>query len=174
MLEGTTEPLTTYLLRGLTSVEIARIRMMENDYFECSKRTGYGILVSRSEPPAPGCVARRLPGNNLDLVRGWLARNQVDVLCDEYRRTLPGDEARVAAVTGWKQVRETRRTLECELDALVKARARLVEKIDEAKMLENMASEDLIRTHGKTLIMIDGDAWEARRTRAGLSFERKR
>jgi hypothetical protein len=168
-----TEQLTTYLLRGLTRDEATKIRSMKAEHFEHSTRTGYGILVSKTEPPDPGCIARRLPGNNLDIVRGWLERNVVESLCDEFRRKRPGDAARSTAVAGWKQVRATRDELERQVDQLVKQKASLVDKIEELKMLEHLASEELLRTHGGTLIVIDGESWEVRRNRAGLHFERK-
>jgi hypothetical protein len=173
MPEGITESLTTYLLRGLTPAAIAQIQMMDTDYFQCSKRTGYGILVSKLEPPTAATVVRRLPGNNLDLVKGWLLRNSVEVLIDEHRRTMPGEGARISAVAGWKESRAVRDTLEAELREIVLRRAVLVEKIDEAKMRESLAAEEILRTHGKTMVMIDGVVWEARAFRAGVVFERK-
>ena len=172
MPDEVTEQVTTYLLRGLTRDDATKIRSMKAEHFEHSTRTGYGILVSKTEPPDRGSVARRLPGNNLDIVRGWLERNVVESLCDEFRRKKPGDVARSAAIAGWKQVRATRAEIERQISHLMKQKAGLVDKIEELKMLEHLASEELLRTHGGTLIVIDGEPWEVRRNRAGLHFER--
>jgi len=148
---------STYLLENLTPGMVERIQRMRPEVFEV--RRARGILVSCLAPPEE-VTARVLPGNNADVVQSWIERGIAEDLKDEYHRTKPSDDAREEAISGWKVARKERAESENALRRLNVERDRLLRRVKEAKEREYTASAELVRTHGRKSIMIDGCFWD--------------
>lgn len=169
---STEQPLITYLLHGLTRFDVVEIEVMEPKpaYF-VTGRGGRGVLVSAEDPPNLLKIGRKLPGDNRDVVGGWLEQTEASRLVSEYRPTVT-PEAQAEAIRAWKAVREHRVLLEHELRELAARRARLSSDLEDARQRERKAVEGVVRTHGKTMISVDGEFWELRQHRNGAVFQR--
>lgn len=150
--------LVTYLLEKLTLDDISRVS--ENSvFFEANPSTGHGLLVSAQVPG--GCtIARQLPGDNSDIVRSWLDGTAVELLVQEYRRRTPSDEEKESALDTWKRAHAELEELRGRAARLAQERKRVLLEIDRASQVEEEACRDLVRTHGRTRIWLDGVQWE--------------
>jgi hypothetical protein len=166
---STEHPLTTFLLTGLSPFDVAEIRSTDPPYFEIG-RHGRGVLVSTSPPPNLLRVGRRLPGDNRDVVGEWLEQSDIERLTAEYRKNRPGPEAQGQSLAAWREARERRVLLEHEIRELNDRRRRLSDELRGAKRAEHDATEEVIRSHGKTVMRIDGDLWILKVTRGGVRF----
>lgn len=165
--------LTTYLLHGLTPFDVAEIRSMEPAYFEVG-RTGYGVLVAGFAPTNEERIGRALPGDNRDVIGGWLQQRPADRLVSEYEQRRPVPEEGAQAVEAWRQLVEKRIRLEHESVALLAERKKVLEALRAARELEVEASSEVVRKTGKTLLKIGDEVWGLRQQQSGLRFYRTR
>lgn len=150
-------PVSTYLLENLTASLVERIQRTKPEVFDV--RRGRAILVSCLAPPEE-VTARVIPGNNADVVRSWIDRSVVEELEEDYRRTKPSDDVREEAILMWKEVRKVRAESENALRRLTSERTRASRHLEETKEREYAASAELVRTHGRRMIIIDGAFWD--------------
>jgi hypothetical protein len=165
--------LTTYLLHGLTAFDVAEIRSMEPPYFEVG-RFGYGVLVAGFAPTNQDRVGRVLPGDNRDVIGGWLQQRGVDRFVSEYEKTRPPVEEGQRALEAWREIAEKRIVLEHEGAELLSRRRKVMDALKEARQSEVDASADVVRKTGKTLLKVGDEVWELREYRSGLKFYRTR
>jgi len=154
--------LVTFLLEGLTLDQIA-------DLDEAGRVEYYGrraIFVSERPPKVDRhLIVRDFPGDQVDFLKPWLEQNVVDLLHDEYLLSAPVPQARQKkAVAVWAKVKQRRTEAERALkeEGIVWKRRRdeLEKIIEESKDVEVAASEELIRTHGRGPIEINGVTWD--------------
>lgn len=163
--------LTTYLLHGLTAFDVAEIRSMEPPYFEVG-RFGYGILVASFPPTNPERIGRELPGDNRDVIGGWLLQTGPDRLVSEYELKRPPPEEGQAAIEEWRKAVELRIRLEQEASAVLARRRAALEELQRARGSELRACSEVVRKTGKTLLRVNDEVWELRQSRSGLKFHR--
>ena len=165
--------LVTYLLHGLTAFDVAEIRAGDPPYFEVG-RSGYAVLVAGSGPTNRDRIGRVLPGDNRDVIGGWLQQRGVDRLVSEYERGRPPAEEGQVALEEWRTAVEARIRLEHECGALLTHRKKALDTLRDAREVEIEASSEVVRKTGKTLLKIGDEVWEARQYRSGLKFYRTR
>ena len=169
-----TESLTTYLLQDLTRFEVELIKAGSPPFFRAS-RAGYGVLLSDVDPAvSAGHIARKLPGDNVDLVGGWLDKRKLRSLFADYQKSSPTKEERAVAVTRWRDFYNRRLEIGLELTRLSSERRVFLEELETVKVEERQAVEEVVRTHGnlESGLSIDGELWEIH-VRGGHLYFRK-
>jgi hypothetical protein len=151
----------TYLLESLTFDDIAKLHEKKPEFFQANPSTGHGLLVS-NEAPNGGAyrIARVLPGDNSDVVRSWLEGRALDLLVRHFEQRPPTKAAKERAVERWKKAHERYEEIRRRANELAQARRAVLHELEEAKDEEDEACRELVRTHGRARIWVDGVQWE--------------
>lgn len=154
--------LTTYLLDGMTLGDISVLHGEAPKFFQANPRTGHGIFVSAARPNGGGQyrVARVLPGDNSDIVLSWIESRTIDGLVEAFEKSPPTSQAKEEAYARWESVRAQREELEKRVADLKNARIQAKEDLDKACDAESEASLEMVRTHGRAVVWVNGHRWE--------------
>jgi hypothetical protein len=133
----------TYLLEAERPEDLAILR---HPKWRIRRKWRRAVLVTEDEKIAPPfeLIRRSVAGERmLDQSKLWLTRSILDDLHDEYVKASPVP-AKVAAGAEkrWLNAR--------------KAQEAASKKLAEAKIVERVAANDLVKTHGKAAIVING------------------
>lgn len=156
----TLKNVNTYLLEALSFDDISRLHEKRPPYFEANVSTGHGVLVTGDVLNGDFRIARTLPGDNSDVVRGWLEGSAVDLLCKEHAERELSKEERETAVEGWRRAHEEHEEARRRATEAARVRKALLVELEKTRKREDAASRELVRTHGRERIWVNGVPWE--------------
>jgi len=156
----TLKNVNTYLLEDLSFDDISRLHEKRPPYFEANVSTGHGVVVTEETLNGEFRIARTLPGDNSDVVQGWLEGSAVDLLCREHAERSPGAKERETAVEGWRRAHEEYEEARRRATEAARVRKELLAQLEKARKREDAASRELVRTHGRERIWVNGVQWE--------------
>jgi hypothetical protein len=151
----------TYLLQDVSTPLLARIR---STAIRIESHMDRAIVYTTVPPPA-GMIMRVFSGDQVEHLRSWISRSILDVLHEEFleRSPVPAQKQK-AAIRAWKKVRRDRLIAEQRLnrgyERWKKERKRLEDRIALSKQRETETSKELVRTHGRVPVLVDGMLWD--------------
>lgn len=150
----------TYLLEALSFDDISQIHQKQPPYFEANVSTGHGVLVTGDVLNGEFRIVRTLPGDNSDVVQGWLEGSAIDLLCRERVERAPSEKDQETAVESWRHAHEEYEEARRRATEAARVRKGLLVDLEKARKREDAASREVVRTHGRERIWVNGVQWE--------------